>query len=101
MRLFPVLPALLITLIGAQRRPLASGVAFGLGLFVVNAVMLMRSPSFAHVHPDLLDMTVAVVVTALAAIVSTLAATAFERLLTTTSMNRRIAADVVPVTRGA
>jgi hypothetical protein len=100
-RLFPVLPALLITLIDARRRPLVSGVAFGLGLFVVNAVMLMRSPSFAHVHPDLLDAMVAVVVTALAAVVSTLAATAFERRVATTPTDRHVPAGAVPISRGA
>jgi hypothetical protein len=96
-----VLPALLMTLVDARRRPLAAGVAFGLGLFVVNAVMLMRSPSFAHVHPDLVDAMVAVVVTMLAAVVATLAATGFERRLASTPADRRVAAGAVPAPRGA
>ena len=100
-RLFPVLPALLITLIDARRRPLASGVAFGVGLFVVNVVMLMRSPSFAHVHPDLLDAGVGLAITAIAAIVSTFGALAFQQRLAPTAANTRVAPDAVPAARGA
>jgi hypothetical protein len=100
-RIFPVLPALLITLVDARRRPLAAGLAFGLGLFVVNAVMFLRSPSFAHVHPDALEGAVALVVTALAAVVATRAATAFERRVAAPSAEARIAPDALPVTRGA
>jgi hypothetical protein len=77
-RIFPVLPAILMALIDARRRPLAAGLAFGLGLFVVNGVMFLRSPAFTHVHPDPIDAVVAVVVTALAAMASTVAALKFE-----------------------
>jgi hypothetical protein len=100
-RIFPVLPALLITLVDPRRRPLAAGVAFGLGLFVVNAVMFLRSPSFAHVHPDALDGAIALVITALAAVVATRAATAFERRVAAPRAEARIAPDALPVTRGA
>jgi hypothetical protein len=97
-RLFPVLPAILLALIDARRRPLAAGLAFGLGLFVVNGVMFLRSPAFAHVHPDPVDAVVAVVITALAATVSTLAALKFETHLAGIAPDPRVAARAVPVT---
>jgi hypothetical protein len=100
-RVFPVLPALLLALLDARRRPLASGMAFGLGLFVVNAVMFLRSPAFAHVHPDALDAAVALLVTVLAAVVATRAALAFERRVTTPGPQARLAPGVLPATRGA
>jgi hypothetical protein len=100
-RLFPVVPAILIALIDARRRPLAAGLAFGLGLFVVNGVMFLRSPAFTHVHPDPVDALVAVVVTTLVALVSTVAATAFESRLTGGVPDVSVAAHPVPVTRGA
>jgi hypothetical protein len=100
-RVFPVLPAVLIALLDARRRPLASGIAFGLGLFVVNAVMFLRSPAFAHVHPDALDAVVTLLVTVLAAAVATRAALAFERRVTTPGPQARLAPDVLPATRGA
>jgi hypothetical protein len=100
-RLFPLLPALVMALIDARRRPLAAGLGFGLGLFVVNAVMFMRSPAFAHVHPDLLDAAVALVVTALAALASARAATAFEARLAGVVPDPLVAPAAVPVTRGA
>jgi hypothetical protein len=77
-RIFPVLPAILMALIDTRRRPLAAGLAFGLGLFVVSGVMFLRSPAFTHVHPDPLDAVVAVVVTTLVALASTVAALKFE-----------------------
>src|SRR5438093_1115583 len=45
-RLFPILPAIVMAIIDARRRPIAAGLGFGLGLFVVNGVMFMRSPAF-------------------------------------------------------
>ena len=98
-RVFPILPALLLAVVDARRRPQGAGIAFGLGLFVVNAVMFMRSPAFAHVHPDPLDALLAVVVTVLAAALSTVAATAFAARLTGSEADRRLV-TVVPVTRG-
>jgi len=99
-RMFPVLPAILVALIDARRRPVAAGLAFGLGLFVVNGVMFLRAPAFAHAHPDPLDALLAVVVAALAAIASTVAATAFEARLGGATTDARVAAAAVPVTRG-
>jgi sulfite exporter TauE/SafE len=96
-RLFPVLPAILMALIDARRRPVAAGLAFGLGLYVVNGVMFMRSPAFTHAHPDSLDAVVALVVTALAALVSTIAATAFEARLAGAASDVPVATGAVPV----
>ena len=100
-RTFPVLPALLLTLIDARRRPVPAGAAFGMALFLVNTVMLMRSPAFEHVHPDALDAVIAVVITGLAAIASTVAAIVFERRLATRAPDPRYAVTVVPASRGA
>jgi hypothetical protein len=99
-RVFPVLPALLLTLVDPRRRALAAGLAFGLGLYVVNGVMFLRSPAFAHVHPDPIDALVAVVVTAVTALLSTLAATACEARFARGG-TRRTAAAPVPATHGA
>ena len=96
-RVFPVLPALLLALVDPRRRPLAAGVAFGLGLYAVNWVMFGRSPAFAHVHPDPIDALVALVVTAIVAMVSTMAATAFEARLTGSDAEPRIATAAVPI----
>jgi sulfite exporter TauE/SafE len=96
-RLFPVLPAVLMALIDARRRPLAAGLAFGLGLYAVNGVMFMRSPAFTHAHPDSLDAIAALVVTALAAVVSTVAATAFEARLAGAASGMPVVTGAVPV----
>jgi len=96
-RVFPVLPALLLALVDPRRRPLAAGLAFGLGLYAVNWVMFVRSPAFAHVHPDPIDALVALVVTAIVAMVSTMAATAFEARLTGSDPEPRIATAAVPI----
>jgi hypothetical protein len=100
-RLFPVLPAALLVLLDARRRPLAAGLGFGLALYAVNAVMFLRSPAFAHVHPDALDAVVAVAVTALAAVVGTRAATAFETRVPGEGAGDRVAPAGVALTRGA
>ena len=99
-RVFPILPALLLTLFDARRRPFPAGIAFGLGLYAVNTVMFLRSPAFVHVHPDPLDAVLAVVVTVAAAAVATVAALAFEARLTGSAVDPRLT-TAVPVTRGA
>jgi hypothetical protein len=63
--------------------------------------MFLRSPAFTHVHPDPVDALVAVVVTTLVALVSTVAATAFESRLAGGVLDASGAAHPVPVTRGA
>jgi hypothetical protein len=98
-RLFPLVPAVLMALVDARRRPLAAGVAFGLGLYAVNAVMFLRSPAFAHVHPDGVDAAIGMAATVIAAVLSTLAATAFERRVAGASAGRRLSPRVVPATR--
>jgi len=90
-RLFPLLPALALVLIDARRRAVAAGLTFGLVIYVVNAVMLMRSPAFSHVHPDGVDALAAVVLTVLAAVAGTVAALAFERRLIDGGAAARIA----------
>jgi len=98
-RLLPVVPALLMVLFDARRRPLLAGIACGLGLYAVNAFMLLRSPAFAHVHPDALDALVALAVTTMAAALSTLAALAFERRVSTAARDTRLPSAPLPVTR--
>jgi hypothetical protein len=97
-RLFPVLPAIILALVDPRRRPVVAGLAFGLGVFVVNGVMFMRSAAFAHVHPDAGDTLVALVGTAGAALVATIAALAFEARMTGDEPATRVATTVVPVT---
>ena len=100
-RLFPVLPAALLVLLDARRRPLAAGAGFGLALYAVNAVMFLRSPAFAHVHPDATDAVVAAALTLLAAIAGTLAATAFESRVYGGSTDDPVVPSAVALTRGA
>ncbi|HYE91649.1 MAG TPA: hypothetical protein VEA38_11545 [Terriglobales bacterium] len=78
-RMFPVLPALLMLVFDPRRRPIPAGLAFGLALYVVNGVMFLRAPAMSHVRPDGLDALVAVIVTAVAALAATALAIAFER----------------------
>ena len=77
---------------------MAAGLAFGLGLFVVNGVMFMRSPAFTHVHPDAGDTLVALVGTVGATLLATLAALAFDARMTGGEPAPRVATTVVPVT---
>ena len=100
-RLFPLLPALAMALIDPRRRPFAAGLAFGLALLVTSGVMFLRSPAFAHVHPDALDTVIAALVTALAALASTAAAMAFEARVGAPAVDQRVAASPLPAPRGA
>jgi hypothetical protein len=100
-RMFPLLPALVIALVDARRRPRGAGLAFGLTLFAVNGVMFLRSPAFTHVRPDLLEAAVAAVATILAAAASTGAAMAFERRLAGTAPDERLPTGAVPAPRRA
>ena len=97
-RLFPVLPAIILALVDPRRRPVAAGLGFGLGVFAVNGVMFMRSAAFTHVHPDAGDTLVALVGTAGAALAATFAALAFEARMTGGEPAARVATTVVPVT---
>src|SRR5947207_2603278 len=97
-RLFPVLPAIILALVDPRRRPVVAGLAFGLGVFVVNGVMFMRSAAFTHVHPAAGDTLVALVGTAGAALLASLAALAFEARVTGGEPATRVATTVVPVT---
>ena len=99
-RVFPILPALLLTLVDARRRPFTAGIAFGIGLHAVNAVMFLRSPAFTHVHPDPLDAVLALGLTVAAGALSTAAALAFEARLSGSAVDPRLSA-AVPVTRRA
>ena len=100
-RMFPLLPAALLVLADPRRRPFAAGLAFGAGLYVVNAVMFLRAPAFAHVHPDLVDALIAAVLTALAAWVAVLAATAFESRVMGGRSDDPVVPSGVLLTRGA
>jgi hypothetical protein len=97
-RLFPLLPALVLALVDPRRRPLAAGLAFGVGLYVVNAVMFLRSPAFAHVHPDALDALSGLVGTVIAALLATLTALAFEARMVGPEPATRVATTAIPVT---
>jgi hypothetical protein len=88
-RLFPVLPALLLVMVDARRRPLAAGLTFGIGLYLVSGGMFLRSPAFAHVHPDVVDAVVAVIGTAVVTAIAAIAARVFEEWVTGVARARR------------
>ena len=88
-RLFPVVPALLLSLVDARRRPLAAGLAFGIGLYLVSGAMFLRSPAFAHVHPEAVDALIALLGTAAVTALAAIAARAFEEWVTATVGTRR------------
>jgi len=96
-RLFPVVPAIVLAFVDPRRRPLAAGLAFGLALYAVNGVMFMRSPAFAHVHPETGDALLALVGTAIVALCAAGLALAFEALVSHRRL-ARIAPSAVPVT---
>ena len=96
-RLFPILPAIVMALIDPRRRPVAAGLGFAGALYVVNGVMFLRSPAFAHVHPEPTDALAALVLTALAALAGTVAATACERRATGDAADPGIATIAVPL----
>jgi hypothetical protein len=94
-RLFPMLPALVLALVDPRRRPITAGIAFGLGLYIVNGIMFLRSPAFAHVHPDAVDAGIGLAGTVVAALLGTLVALAFEARTTAASPAARVAALAV------
>jgi hypothetical protein len=51
LRIFPVLPALLLVAIDARRRRLLASITFGVTLTAVSGILLARSPSLSHVLP--------------------------------------------------
>jgi hypothetical protein len=67
LRVFPVLPALLLVLIDARRRWLLASLAFGLSLAAVSGLLLARSPSLSHVVPGPPDIVAGLVLAAAAA----------------------------------
>jgi hypothetical protein len=76
-RVFPLLPAALMALMDARRRPRAAALAFGLGLLAVSGLMFARTPALSHALPTATDVVAAAALTALAA----LAAAAAARIL--------------------
>ncbi len=66
-RIFPLLGAILITLVDARRRPVAAALAFGAGLLAVVFPMMLRSGALAHVHPDAATTVVGIGLTLLTA----------------------------------
>ena len=98
-RLFPVLPALVMVLVDIRRRVMAAGLAFGVALCAVNGVMFARSPAMRHVLPGGADAVGAIVLTAVAAVIATWLAMRFEdRVVDRVPL---AVAPAVPVTRGA
>jgi hypothetical protein len=51
LRIFPVLPALVLVAIDARRRWLLASLVFGVTLAAVSGILLARSPSLSHVVP--------------------------------------------------
>jgi hypothetical protein len=77
-RLFPVVPALVMVWMDARRRAVAAGLAFGIALYAVNALMFWRSPALRHAIPGGADAAVALALTAVAAGLGTWLAMRFE-----------------------
>jgi hypothetical protein len=70
LRLIPILPAALMTLVDSRRRwPLAAAI-FGLALVVTSAVVLGRVPALSHALPSPADAALALVVALTCALVS-------------------------------
>jgi hypothetical protein len=75
----PLVPALVMVMVDAQRRwTMAAGI-FGLALVIANGLMLRRSPAFAQVLPGVGDTVLALAATALTSLVGAWGA---ERLAT-------------------
>lgn len=51
LRLFPVLPALLLVALDARRRWALASIGFGISLCLVSGAMLARSPALSHALP--------------------------------------------------
>ena len=99
MRLLPLLPALVLALAHPRRRPHRAGVLFGMALYAVSAVALLRSPALAHVQPGVADALVALIATGAAAAVGAAGAVAFEsRARDDAARSRRLPAAVAMVT---
>ena len=67
LRIFPVLPALLLVAVDARRRWLAASVTFGVTLAGLSGAVLARSPSLSHALPALPDIIIGVTVAVAAA----------------------------------
>jgi hypothetical protein len=67
LRLFPLLPALLLVAIDARRRWLLASLAFGVSLAAVSGIVLARSPSLSHVVPGSPDILAGLILAAAAA----------------------------------
>jgi hypothetical protein len=79
LRIFPVLPALLVVAIDARRRWVLASVAFGLSLATVSGVLLARSPSLSHVLPGPTHIVAGLVLAAAAAVAGGALATRVAR----------------------
>jgi hypothetical protein len=67
LRIFPVLPALLLVIIDARRRWLLASGTFGLCLAAVSGTLLARSPSLSHVLPGPPQIVAGLILAAVAA----------------------------------
>ena len=68
LRIFPVLPALLLVVIDARRRWLLASVTFGVCLAAVSGTLLARSPSLSHVLPGPPQIVAGLILAAAAAV---------------------------------
>jgi hypothetical protein len=99
LRMFPLLPALVMLLVGPRRRPVAAGIGFGLALYAVNGLMYARTPALRHAIPETAEAALAMLVTVIAAAVATSLALGFERRIV--APVGAMAATGVAVTHGA
>jgi hypothetical protein len=68
LRIFPVVPALLLVVLDARRRWLAASAAFGATLAIISGVLLARSPSLSHVLPDAPQIVAGIVLATVTAV---------------------------------
>jgi hypothetical protein len=68
LRWLPLAPAALMALVDARRRWAAAALAFGLGLLLVSGVHFARLPALSHAVPGVVDVLLAGLATALAAL---------------------------------
>ena len=81
LRIFPILPALLLVIIDARRRWLLASLTFGLCLAAVSGTLLARSPALSHALPGPPHIVAGLILAAAAAVAGGALATRIEDAL--------------------
>lgn len=95
LRIFPVLPALLLVVLDARRRWLLASVTFGVSLAAVSGTLLARSPSLSHVLPGPPEIVAGLVLAAVASVAGGALAIRAAHALDPISVSSRRSAGVI------